>query len=658
MNEHAPQTCRLCGGDSEDAFQALVLGEHEVAFARCRGCGSLQSERPHWLDQAYADPRPLTDTGIVQRTLDDAMLVDAIMTRFGVGQGATCVDWGGGNGLFARTMRDRGYDFYCYDRYVANFYLPFHDARRNGIAKATVLTAFEVLEHLPDPATDLSDLFAFEPDLLIASSATYADQGADWPYLSLDNGQHVFFYSLAALEMVAERFGYRLASDGNLHIFHRASPRTLGYDQDVAASVAREFANTGLREAGLELWRHRQRDGYRWVLRDHERIIARLRRERGETPRPSQPPPAPIQHGGERRVVVDGAFYQLNGHTGIARVWNEVLKQWSGTPFGRRVVVLDRGGTATRIPGIAYAMVPPHQYHDLDADRALVERYCRRLNAAAFCSTYYSTPLTVPSVMLVYDMIPEVVGADPTEPMWHEKGSAIAYAQRFVCISYNTRNDLLRFHPGIDPRRVATAHLGVSAPPFQPPLAMLVEAYRAAQGLTRDYLLFVGARHGYKNALALFDAWRLLPEADRPALVFIGPGKLEKEVATVLAPGSDARLLDPSDDELALLYAGAAALVVTSLYEGFGLPLLEAMACGCPVVTSPRGALAEVAGDAALIADPADTATLAAMLESVRAPAVRQQMTARGLERASRFTWDTIADALRKALETVEARRD
>ncbi|MBY0430353.1 MAG: methyltransferase domain-containing protein, partial [Rhodospirillales bacterium] len=266
--------CRLCGGPTELRFHQIVLNRHRVGFHECLDCNSLQTEAPFWLDEAYADPRPLTDVGIVQRTLDLTMRLDPLLLRFEATNQQVCLDFGGNNGLFTRMMRDKGYNFFCYDRYVPNFYTPCHDATTTPVREAAVITAFEVLEHLSDPARDLDEIFGFDPDVVIATTETYRGQDSDWGYLSLDNGQHVFFYSLAALDRIATQRGYRLLSNGNLHIFHRLRPKFLSYGADASGAVGHWLLNPGkLETAALECFIKRRDDPYRFVLHDYSDIV-------------------------------------------------------------------------------------------------------------------------------------------------------------------------------------------------------------------------------------------------------------------------------------------------------------------------------------------------------------------------------------------------
>jgi glycosyltransferase involved in cell wall biosynthesis len=350
-----------------------------------------------------------------------------------------------------------------------------------------------------------------------------------------------------------------------------------------------------------------------------------------------------------KTIVVDAVFFQLY-QTGIARVWRTLLQEWAPTDFGKRLVVLDRAGTAPRFDGIKYLAVPRYDYANTDSDRAMLQRVCDAENAAVFISSYYTTPVTTPSIFMVHDMIPELVGVDVVNtPMWREKHFGVRHAQRFIAVSNNTAKDLRQFFPNITPDQITVAHNGVD---FKQQGADAVAAFRGAYGVDRPYFLLVGARDGYKNTTLFFKAFAALGAVRaRFSIVCTGPAiELEPQHAVAIG-GAKVHMLNLSDAELQCAYSGAVALVYPSLYEGFGMPILEAMACGSPVITTRKGSIPEVAGDAALYVDGADVGEMTRALKHVQKAQVRKRFVELGLKRAASFSWRKMADQVQQVLE-------
>ncbi|MBK4723124.1 glycosyltransferase, partial [Azospirillum sp. YIM DDC1] len=242
---------------------------------------------------------------------------------------------------------------------------------------------------------------------------------------------------------------------------------------------------------------------------------------------------------------------------------------------------------------------------------------------------------------------------------WQEKRRAIQHAAAHVMISHNSARDLERLYPGVAAGSTAVAHCGVGEA-FRPAEAAEIAAFRKAHGLERPYLLMVGDRagyQGYKNGLLLFRALGLGDPATRDLTVLCVGGAKEIEPAfRALAPDVPVVRLSMSDEELRLAYAGAEALAYPSRYEGFGMPVVEAMACGCPVITCANSSLIEVAGDAALFAGEDDAAGMAAAIAAARDPARRAGLVARGLDQASHFTFNAMAAVMAEALTDAAAR--
>jgi glycosyltransferase involved in cell wall biosynthesis len=347
-------------------------------------------------------------------------------------------------------------------------------------------------------------------------------------------------------------------------------------------------------------------------------------------------------------VLIDGVFFQLF-KTGIATVWKSLLKVWSTENFAQNIVVLDRMGTVPKIANLRYRIVPPFNVNDLDNDRALLQAICDEEKADLFMSTYFTTPISTPSVLMLYDMIPELMQQNMNHPFWRGKHYAIDYSSAYLCISENTARDLLRFFPQVAEDKVTVAYCGVSDR-FAPASSAEVQTFKTKYGISKPYFLLVGPGSGYKNSILFFAAFSQLCTRQGFELVCTGlQGTLPNEFRNYTA-GTIVHSLQLEDQELRLAYGGAVALVYPSKYEGFGLPVVEAMACGCPVITTRNASLPEVAGEAALYVDDSQAIELAEALCEIQKPAVRQHLIAKGLTQAKQFSWQSMADTVRSVL--------
>lgn len=270
----------------------------------------------------------------------------------------------------------------------------------------------------------------------------------------------------------------------------------------------------------------------------------------------------------------------------------------------------------------------------------------------------------IPTVLTVHDLIfehlPEhhrllnraYLGA--TMPLYCRRASAI------IAVSEATKRDLVALY-GLPPERISVIPEAAD-PRFRPQPQEAVERVRARYGLPPRYVLAVGTIEPRKNLPRLVDACGpLLDDGLIDALVLVGGlGWLyEGFLRHVEASPWRERVIRPGfvpDDDLPAVYAGAVATAQPSLYEGFGLPVLEAMASGCPVCASETSSLPEVGGDAALYFDPNDTEAIAATLRALAAdPDLRAAMSQRGAERAARFSWERTAQETLALYERVIA---
>lgn len=254
---------------------------------------------------------------------------------------------------------------------------------------------------------------------------------------------------------------------------------------------------------------------------------------------------------------------------------------------------------------------------------------------------------------------------------WYLEWSAryhVRTAAHLLADSQATRDDLVRLY-GADPARVTVAHLGVdpALEPLRDP-GRLAEVWRK-YGITGPYLLYLGTLQPRKNLVRLIEAFaRIADEPLRPEgrpetaylqLVLAGKkGWLSEEIlARPRELGIEGRVVCTGfvdDADRAALYSGASLFVMPSLYEGFCMPVLEAMACGAPVACSHVSSLPEIAGNAALFFDPLDVGAMAKAIKRALADEeLRRAMAERGFERARTFTWARCARQVLAVLERV-----
>jgi glycosyltransferase involved in cell wall biosynthesis len=246
-------------------------------------------------------------------------------------------------------------------------------------------------------------------------------------------------------------------------------------------------------------------------------------------------------------------------------------------------------------------------------------------------------------VLTVYDMIHERFPEyfSPLSPTRQEKAAAVRRADHVICISEQTRADLIDIL-GINPEKTSVVHLGFSL--TKKPLTN-----NEGKKLSRPYILYVGNRSGHKNFAVLLSAYAtsqmLKNEFD---LICMGGGgfslKETELIKKLHIPLENIKQVSGGDEVLGQYYSEARAFVYPSLYEGFGIPPLEAMSFNCPVVCSNMSSIPEVVGDAAEYFDPADENSMKISIErTVSNDVLRQELITKGKRRAASFSWERCA---------------
>ncbi len=299
-----------------------------------------------------------------------------------------------------------------------------------------------------------------------------------------------------------------------------------------------------------------------------------------------------------------------------------------------------------------------------------------KLELDIFHSTNYFLPLFlrpgVKAVATVHDLIP-LKFPHFTPRAWKTRfhpvfrrilNRSVRRADRVIAVSGHTRRDLIA-DLGLPPEKIAVVYNGIDAAYRPLEKAEVERTVKRKLGSADPYLLYVGRFDPYKNVSGLVRAFAgfIQHRSDRPRLVLAGhpdpryPGAAEAVAELNLS--SRVIFLDGvGEEELVALYNGARALVLPSLYEGFGLPPLEAMACGTPVIVSDRGSLPEVVGEAGILVDPEDPEALTAAIGDLwDSQELRARLRELGRARAAEFSWRRTAEETLKVYRELAEER-
>jgi glycosyltransferase involved in cell wall biosynthesis len=382
------------------------------------------------------------------------------------------------------------------------------------------------------------------------------------------------------------------------------------------------------------------------------------------------------------RVVIDARPALDPQRTGIGMYTAAVLRHVPpADPDGRYVAwYLDVRGTlsnrrwfrgwapnlserASRIPTRAFAPV------SVRANVPRLEWLAGRFDVA-LATNFLPPPTGSPCVVLVvhdlaFDHHPET--APHHNARWRRMFDHwLDRAAGVIVPSVATRDDLLRFHE-VDPARIDVVPHGTDAEAFRPSKRGEIDAVRREHAIGGRYVLFLGGLEPRKNLEPLVRAFGAMTTDDASLVIAGGevpwaPGYLvevERAIAA-LPPDRRTRVVRTgyvADDERRALLSGAEVLAYPSRYEGFGFPVLEAFAANVPVLTSNVSSLPEVAGDAAVLVDPADAASIAQGLDELLTDAdLRNVLRAAGTTRVATFTWERCARQTVAALRAAHAR--
>ena len=359
-------------------------------------------------------------------------------------------------------------------------------------------------------------------------------------------------------------------------------------------------------------------------------------------------------------LMVDGFIYQYQRFGGVSRIFTEILPRMCEIDPTLQITVFTSGRCQQNIPahpGIKHqALLPIDDLFNLRRRWYPFQQPARRLvqwttigrsKGAVWHSTYFTMPIRWdgPIVITIYDMIyeryPDLFPSASQERIRKQKQSSALAADKVICISETTRKDVQSYY-GIDSGKLETIPLACSQD-FRH-----LETGNCSQKLhnNQPFLLYVGSRGLYKNFKTLLQAYCAWQRRNEVDLLVVGSDWSDQERKWLIdwGRGGQVHLLQGVDDQLlACLYNHAQAFVYPSIFEGFGIPLLEAMACGCPVVASSIPTTVEVADKHPFYFEPTDVDDLLAALDAALAEGRRPARVESGIRRAHQHSWDKAA---------------
>ncbi|CAN1210487.1 hypothetical protein TUMEXPCC7403_09845 [Tumidithrix helvetica PCC 7403] len=349
------------------------------------------------------------------------------------------------------------------------------------------------------------------------------------------------------------------------------------------------------------------------------------------------------------RIAIDGAIFQVSEVGEVSRIWHSLLMAWAKTDFAQNLLILNRGGTVPEVPSLQYSVIPLYDINNIEADRLMLQQVCDTEGIDLFISTDCTTPISTLSLSFIHNTISETFQSDLDEVVRKEKYRAIHQAYAYVAMSNYTARDLIRVFPHILPETITVAHCGVETL-FKPATSDQIGQFQVKHQITKPYYLLVGENFPCKRYNTFFQAFSHLSNRQEFDIVWVGNRQGCPAEFRQLLIDTTLHELFLEDRELAIAYSGAIAFILPSHDKGFGLPLLEAIACGCPVITSYHASNPEVVGNAALYVDPDNTTEFTCLLLKVMETQIRNRLISQGMKQAEKFSWRNMADIFEEAI--------
>lgn len=336
--------------------------------------------------------------------------------------------------------------------------------------------------------------------------------------------------------------------------------------------------------------------------------------------------------------IIDNIIFSLQKSGGISVVWKEHLQRLlKENAFLGQLVVLECEDALNNI--FRKELNIPSDIIQSESEKYLaIKRYfsphIKYTNNDIFHSSYYRYLKGAKNITTIHDFTYEyyVKGFKQKLHSW-QKRQATLHSEKIICISNNTRDDLLKFIPEVDPTKIEVIYNGVNEGFYPLKTSQRLNGFPYEIG---EYLLFVGDR---KSIYKQFDlAVKVAAKSKKPLAIVGRP--LTQEEEDKLNGINYHILTGVSTEVLNILYNNAFCLLYPSLYEGFGIPVIEAQRASCPVITGANSSIIEVIGKAGIALDKLDVANILDAIQALDNSSYREYIIKEGLENSQRFSWD------------------